>query len=464
MAKTDGATPSDATAKLASPARVAAFRTGVSAETRAAAYLMAKGYRILAKRFRTPYGEIDLVARKRNLLVFVEVKARGSLDEAAYAVTPRQQQRIINAAQAWLMAHPEHAEFDMRFDAMLIAPRRLLRHLLAAFDASVYEVYPPASPDLTHEIERRRPDGPHRAHQHPRRFHFRAAPGSPEARPQPFLLHPRQALAARRELVAPVQVLTVRDEAGDHFTLGEPKREPLTNFDVILLRQDPPFDLAYITSTHFLERIHPRTLVVNNPASVRDAPEKLFVMNFPKLMPPTLISRDLDEINAFRDTHGAVVMKPLHGHGGAAVFRVMPQDMNFGSLFDMFSVTFKEPWVIQRFLPEVKHGDKRIVLVDGEFAGAVNRVPAPDDLRSNMVRGGAAQSTDLSEREREICATLGPALRERGLLFVGIDVIDGNLTEINVTSPTGIRAIARLGGPDVAAMIWDSIEAKRAGK
>ena len=266
------------------------------------------------------------------------------------------------------------------------------------------------------------------------------------------------------ELVAPVQVLTVRDEAGDHFTLGEPKREPLTNFDVILLRQDPPFDLAYITSTHFLERIHPRTLVVNNPASVRDAPEKLFVMNFPKLMPPTLISRDLDEINAFRDTHGAVVMKPLHGHGGAAVFRVMPQDMNFGSLFDMFSVTFKEPWVIQRFLPEVKHGDKRIVLVDGEFAGAVNRVPAPDDLRSNMVRGGAAQSTDLSEREREICATLGPALRERGLLFVGIDVIDGNLTEINVTSPTGIRAIARLGGPDVAAMIWDSIEAKRAGK
>ncbi|MFH0298008.1 glutathione synthase [Bradyrhizobium sp. 31Argb] len=264
------------------------------------------------------------------------------------------------------------------------------------------------------------------------------------------------------ELVAPVQILSVRDEVGDHFTLGEPKREPLTNFDVILLRQDPPFDLAYITSTHFLERIHPKTLVVNNPASVRDAPEKLFVMNFPQLMPPTLISRDLDEINAFRDEHGAVVMKPLHGHGGAAVFRVMPQDMNFGSLFDMFTVTFKEPWVIQRFLPEVKHGDKRIILVDGEFAGAVNRVPAADDLRSNMVRGGAAQSTELSDRERAICTTLGPALRERGLLFVGIDVIDGYLTEINVTSPTGIRAIARLGGPDVAARIWDVIEAKRA--
>jgi glutathione synthase len=263
------------------------------------------------------------------------------------------------------------------------------------------------------------------------------------------------------ELVAPAQVLTVRDEAGDHFTLGEPKREPLAAFDVVLLRQDPPFDLAYITSTHFLERIHPKTLVVNNPASVRNAPEKIMVMNFPQLMPPTLISRDLDEINSFRDEHGAVVMKPLHGHGGAAVFRVMPQDMNFGSLFDMFSVTFREQWVIQRFLPEVKHGDKRIILVDGEFAGAVNRVPAPDDLRSNMVRGGAAHATDLSDREREICATVGPVLRELGLLFVGIDVIDGNLTEINVTSPTGIRAIAKLGGPDVAARLWDVIEKKR---
>jgi glutathione synthase len=264
------------------------------------------------------------------------------------------------------------------------------------------------------------------------------------------------------ELVAPVQILSVQDEEGDHFTLGEPRREALSVFDVILLRQDPPFDLAYITSTHLLERLQPKTLVVNDPASVRNAPEKLFVMNFPQLMPPTLISRDLDEINAFRDEHGAVVMKPLHGHGGAAVFRVMPQDMNFGSLFDMFSVTFREPWVIQRFLPEVKHGDKRIILVDGEFAGAVNRVPAADDLRSNMVRGGAAKATDLTDREREICAALGPALREHQLLFVGIDVIDGYLTEINVTSPTGIRAVARLGGPDIAAKIWDVIENKRA--
>ncbi len=263
------------------------------------------------------------------------------------------------------------------------------------------------------------------------------------------------------QLVASVQPLTVRDQEGDHFTLGEATRVDLTSFDVILLRQDPPFDLAYITPTHFLERIPPKTLVVNNPASVRNAPEKIFVMEFADLMPPTLISRDKDEINAFRAEHGDVVMKPLYGHGGAAVFRITPNDMNFGSLYDMFSVTFREPWVIQRFLPEVRHGDKRIILVDGEFAGAVNRVPAADDLRSNMVRGGAAAATDLSPREREICERLGPALRERGLLFVGIDVIDGHLTEINVTSPTGIRAIARLGGPDVAAKIWDVIAAKR---
>ncbi len=264
-----------------------------------------------------------------------------------------------------------------------------------------------------------------------------------------------------KTLVANVQPLTVRDQEGDHFTLGDSKRMQLDSFDVILLRQDPPFDLAYITTTHFLERIHDKTLVVNNPKSVRDAPEKIFVMEFADLMPPTLISRDKNEINAFRKEHGDVVMKPLYGHGGAAVFRVTSQDMNFGSLYDMFAVTFREPWVIQKFLPEVKHGDKRIILVDGEFAGAVNRVPAEDDLRSNMVRGGAAQATDLSKRELEICRRLGPALRQLGLLFVGIDVIDGHLTEINVTSPTGIRAIAKLGGPDVAAIVWDCIETKR---
>ncbi|MBN8981384.1 MAG: glutathione synthase [Rhizobiales bacterium] len=264
-----------------------------------------------------------------------------------------------------------------------------------------------------------------------------------------------------KHIVANVHSLNVRDQEGDHFTLGESRRVQMETFDVVLLRQDPPFDLAYITTTHFLEQIHEKVLVVNNPASVRNAPEKIFVMEFADLMPPTLISRDKNEINAFRKEHGDVVMKPLYGHGGAAVFRITPQDMNFGSLYDMFAVTFREPWVIQKFLPNVKDGDKRIILVDGEFAGAVNRVPAADDLRSNMVRGGAAQATDLSAKELEICRRLGPALRQRGLLFVGIDVIDGHLTEINVTSPTGIRAIARLGGPDVASIIWGCIETKR---
>ncbi len=264
-----------------------------------------------------------------------------------------------------------------------------------------------------------------------------------------------------QDVFAAARALKVRDREGDHFSLGEPARRALAEFDVVLLRQDPPFDLAYITSTHLLDRIHPRTLVVNNPAEVRNAPEKLFVMEFPALMPPTLITRDLAEIKAFRAEHGDIVMKPLYGKGGEAVFRLAPEDLNFGSLYDLFSVTFREQWVVQKFLPAVKHGDKRIILVDGEFAGAVNRVPAPDDLRSNMVRGGTPTETELTPREREICAALGPELRRRGLLFVGIDVIDGYLTEINVTSPTGIRAIKNFGGPDVAAMICNKIEAIR---
>ncbi|GGF76740.1 glutathione synthetase [Azorhizobium oxalatiphilum] len=260
---------------------------------------------------------------------------------------------------------------------------------------------------------------------------------------------------------ATVEDLTVADEAGKHFTLGEKRRIPLTEQDVVLLRQDPPFDMAYVTTTHLLERVHPKTLVVNDPAHVRNAPEKIFVTEFPDLMPPTLITRDLDEIKAFRAEYKDVVMKPLYGNGGAAVFRLADGDLNFGSLYDLFSATFREPWVIQRFLPEVKHGDKRIILVDGEAAGAVNRVPSEGDLRSNMVRGGAAKPTDLTDREQEICARIGPSLRRMGLIFVGIDVIDGNLTEINVTSPTGLRAIKRLGGPDIAAQIWDRIEEKR---
>jgi glutathione synthase len=270
----------------------------------------------------------------------------------------------------------------------------------------------------------------------------------------------RLALTGGR-LFASVHELKVRDQAGDHFTLGEPRRAELDEFDVVLLRQDPPFDLAYVTTTYLLERIMPHTLVVNDPREVRNAPEKMFVMEFPDLMPPTLIARDLTEIKAFRAEHGDIVMKPLYGKGGEAVFRLAPEDLNFGSLYDLFAATFREQWVVQKFLPAVRDGDKRIILVDGEFAGAVNRVPAPDDLRSNMVRGGAPKATDLTARERDICARIGPSLRERGLLFVGIDVIDGFLTEINVTSPTGIRAIKALGGPDVAAMIWDKIEAKR---
>lgn len=259
---------------------------------------------------------------------------------------------------------------------------------------------------------------------------------------------------------AGVERLEVRDVAGDHYTLGAVERVDLSRFDTILLRQDPPFDLNYVTTTHMLERVHPKTLVVNDPASVRNAPEKIFVTEFPDLMPPTLITRDAEEIRAFRAEHGDIVMKPLYGHGGSAVFRVKREDENFGSLMDMFAATWREAWVIQRYQNEVRQGDKRIILVDGEFAGAVNRVPAADDLRSNMVRGGQAAATDLTAREREICERIGPFLRERGLILVGIDVIGDWLTEINVTSPTGIRAIRRLGGPDIAALVWDRIEAK----
>jgi glutathione synthase len=252
----------------------------------------------------------------------------------------------------------------------------------------------------------------------------------------------------------------VRDIEGDHVTLGEEERHDLADVDVVLLRQDPPFDMAYVTTTHLLERVHPQTLVVNDPAHVRNAPEKIFVTLFPDLMPPTLITRDKLEIEAFRRAYGDIVMKPLYGNGGAAVFKVASIDPNFGSLYDLFAQMFREPWVVQRFLPEVKHGDKRIILIDGEAAGAINRVPAENDIRSNMVRGGAARPTDLSARELEICERIGPELKARGLILVGIDVIDGQLTEINVTSPTGIRAIKRLGGPDLAASLWDVVERK----
>jgi glutathione synthase len=286
-----------------------------------------------------------------------------------------------------------------------------------------------------------------------------------QARAHPLSYYTPDRLAMRDGKVsAAVRPLVVRDVPGDHFTLGEPRHVDLSSFDVVLLRQDPPFDLAYISSTHMLDRIHPKTLVVNDPTHVRNAPEKIFVTEYPDLMPPTLITRDLDAIKAFRAEHGDIVMKPLYGKGGEAVFRLQRDDLNFGSLYELFATMFREPWVVQKFLPAVREGDKRIILVDGAFAGAVNRVPAADDLRSNMVRGGVPAATELTDRERDICARLGPALRERGLLFVGIDVIGDFLTEINVTSPTGIRAVKNLGGPDIAALIWDAIEAKRAAR
>ena len=263
------------------------------------------------------------------------------------------------------------------------------------------------------------------------------------------------------KVFASVQSLTVRDTRGRSFHAwrGQARRP------VALRRGADAAGSAVRSCLHhgdaFAGAHSPRTLVVNDPANVRNAPEKIFVTEFPDLMPPTLLTRDLAEIKAFRAEHGDIVMKPLYGKGGEAVFRIAPDDLNFGSLYDLFAATFREPWVVQKFLPAVKQGDKRIILVDGEFGGAVNRVPASDDLRSNMVRGGTPKETELTAREREICARLGPALRERGLLFTGIDVIDGYLTEINVTSPTGIRAIKNLGGPDVAALIWDKIESKR---
>jgi glutathione synthase len=261
-------------------------------------------------------------------------------------------------------------------------------------------------------------------------------------------------------VVAETAPVEVRDVAGDHVTLGSPSATDLGSFEVVLLRQDPPFDLAYITSTHLLEHLRPRVLIVNDPASVRNAPEKLFVMKFPELMPPTLITRDKLAIEEFLAEHGEAVMKPLHGHGGAAVFKIARSDPNFGSLYDLFAASFREPWVVQRFLPAVANGDKRIILVDGVAAGAVNRVPAGNDIRANLARGATASAAEFTPREREICAVIGPELKRRGFLFAGIDVIDGNLTEINVTSPTGIRAIKRLGGPDLAVAIWDAIETK----
>ncbi len=261
---------------------------------------------------------------------------------------------------------------------------------------------------------------------------------------------------------ARLETVLVRDVPGDHFTLGETERADLSNFDVVLLRQDPPFDMGYITTTHLLERIHPKTLVVNDPAHVRNAPEKIFVTEYPSLMPPTLISRDPDEIRDFRHQHGDIIVKPLYGNGGAGVFRIQEGDQNLASLLEIFAAAYRgEPYVVQRYLPAVRAGDKRIILVDGVAAGAINRVPADGESRSNMHVGGRPEPVELTRRDREICEAIGPELKRRGFLFVGIDVIGDYLTEINVTSPTGVREVKRFGGADIAGLIWDAIEAKR---
>jgi glutathione synthase len=261
---------------------------------------------------------------------------------------------------------------------------------------------------------------------------------------------------------AALEPLQVRDIEGDHFTLGEAVHTDLSEMDVILLRQDPPFDMNYITTTHLLERIHPKTLVVNDPAWVRNSPEKIFVTEFPDLMPETLITKDLQEVLKFRREFGDIIIKPLYGNGGAGVFHLTSDDRNLTSLLEMFEQMYREPFIAQRYLKDVRSGDKRMILIDGEPVGAINRVPAESDARSNMHVGGRAEATELTAREKEICARIGPSLKERGFILVGIDVIGDYMTEINVTSPTGIREIKRFGGADIAQLFWDVVEAKRA--
>ena len=263
-------------------------------------------------------------------------------------------------------------------------------------------------------------------------------------------------------VLARAQALEVRRQAANFYTLGAERTLDLAGVDVVLMRQDPPFDMAYITATHVLEHVHPQTLVVNDPVSVRNAPEKLFVTHFDGLMPPTLITSNRDDITAFRAEHGDIIVKPLYGNGGAGVFHITPDDENLSALLEVFTDLFREPVIAQRYLPEVRQGDKRIILVDGKPAGAINRVPAAGEARSNMHVGGTPLKSELTARERDICAAIGPTLKEQGLIFVGIDVIGDYLTEINVTSPTGIQEIDRFDGSNLSALIWDAIEARHA--
>lgn len=274
---------------------------------------------------------------------------------------------------------------------------------------------------------------------------------------------PQHLRLENHNVMARLRPMQVRDTLGDHFTLGEEQDTDLTTLDVVLMRQDPPFDMAYITATHLLEQIHPATLVVNDPAAVRNAPEKLFVTHFEGLMPPTLIASDPDAIRNFRDRHRDIIVKPLYSNGGAGIFHLKPDDENLGSLIELFTQMYREPMIVQRYLPEIRQGDKRIILIDGEPVGAVARLPKDGESRANFHAGGSAVQAVLNTRDREICETIGPTLRARGMIFVGIDVIGDYLTEINVTSPTGIHEINRLDGVRLQALFWDAVEARLNG-
>jgi glutathione synthase len=276
-----------------------------------------------------------------------------------------------------------------------------------------------------------------------------------------FVYTPDRLALEDGRITARGRTLVLKPVKGDHHRLGAFEVRDLATMDVVLMRQDPPFDLAYISATHFLERIHPKTLVVNNPAEVRNAPEKLFVTGFPGIQPPTLITSDPQSIAEFRAQHGELVLKPLYGGAGSGVVMLKPDDPNLDALLEFYRLIGREPVVAQKFIPAVEKGDKRILLVDGAAIGAINRVPAAGQVRSNLARGGRPEPVDLTPRDRELCAVIGPELKRRGLLFVGIDVIGDYMTEINVTSPTGAQQLKRFGGADAAALLWDRIEAIR---
>lgn len=278
-----------------------------------------------------------------------------------------------------------------------------------------------------------------------------------------FVYEPKHLWQEDGRVFARGRPLNVRAVKGDHHSVGGYEVREMTDFDVVLMRQDPPFDMAYITATYFLERIHPKVLVVNNPAEVRNAPEKLFVTGFPGLQPPTLIAWDAEAIYDFRERHGDMVLKPLYGGGGSGVVRLKPDDPNLDALLELHAMIGREPVIAQKFIPAVSKGDKRVILIDGEPIGAINRIPADGQVRSNLARGGRAEQVELTARDLEICAQIGPELKARGMLLVGIDVIGDFLTEINVTSPTGAQQLKRFGGVDAAAVLWDRVEAIRAG-